>query len=207
MLKPFMVAVAGGTGSGKTTFVGRLLQHLADLDPLVLQLDHYYRDRSNLDPEAREALNYDHPDAIEMPLLMQHLALLVEGKGFDRPVYDFATHTRKKETVRLEPKKIVILDGIFTLCEPRLYPLFDLKVFIDADTDIRLARRIKRDLATRGRTVDITIDQYIRTVKPMHDLYIEPTKMKADIVIPWVDYNESGAHYLAQLIRQQAALK
>ncbi len=201
MLKPFMVAVAGGTGSGKTTFVGRLLQHLSDLDPLVIQLDHYYRDRSHLDHEAREAVNYDHPDAIEMPLLMQHLALLAEGKGFDRPVYDFPSHTRKKEVLHLEPKRVVIIDGIFTLCEPRLFPLFDLKIFIDADTDIRLARRIKRDLATRGRTVDLTIDQYLRTVKPMHEQFIEPTKRTADMIIPWVHYNESGAQHVAEIIR------
>ena len=197
----FVVAVAGGSGSGKTTLVRRLVAALAGHEVLVLELDHYYRDLSHLEPAARDRVNFDHPDALELDLLHRHLEALQRGASVARPVYDFPTHTRKSATVALTTCPVVIVDGILALFDARVNALADLKVFVDADDDLRLARRIRRDIEERGRTLESTVSQYTATVKPMYQRFIAPTRQAADIVIPWNSYNDRAVAFLARAVK------
>jgi uridine kinase len=181
---PTIIGVAGGTGSGKTTVVSAIIQNLGDKSVLVIQHDAYYRDRSHLSPDERAMINYDHPDALETPLLVQHLRELQAGRSVELPSYDFATHTRRSERALVWPCPVIIVEGILILAEPALRKMFDIKVFVDTDADIRFIRRLERDIADRGRTRESVVKQYLESVRPMHMEFVEPSKRYADIIIP-----------------------
>lgn len=198
---PFLVGVAGGTGSGKTTLSQAILQQIGAERVAYIQHDSYYVDRSSIPPGDRQAVNYDHPDALENQLLISHLKTLLEYKPIEKPIYDFKTHTRKRETERVEPKDIILLEGILILVDPRLRELMNLKVFVDTDADVRLLRRIKRDIEERGRTIQSVMDQYLSTVRPMHLEFVDPSKRYADLIIPEGGFNEIGVDVIVQKTR------
>ena len=179
----FVVGVAGGSGSGKTTLTENLIQRFSD-HICVVHHDNYYKPHDDLPFEVRAKLNYDCPDTFETSLLAQQLRQLRQGQTVDCPTYDYTNHTRAKATVRLVPQPVILLEGILIFTEPKLCDLMDLKVFVDTDADVRLARRMLRDLEERGRSVRSVIDQWQDTVKPMHEKYVEPSKSNADIIIP-----------------------
>lgn len=179
----FVVGVAGGSGSGKTTLTENLIQQFSQ-DICVVHHDNYYKAHDDLPFEERTKLNYDCPDAFETALLAEHLRQLRQGQSVQCPTYDYTRHTRAKETVLLVPQPVILLEGILIFAEPELCDLMDLKVFVDTDADVRLARRLLRDLEERGRSARSVIDQWQDTVKPMHEKYVEPSKQNADIIIP-----------------------
>lgn len=181
---PLVIGIAGGSGSGKTTIAESIVGAIGPDDVALIQHDAYYRDQTHLKVEERAKLNYDHPDSMESDLLVAHLRDLVAGKAIDRPVYDFTVHNRAVETVRVEPKQAIIVEGILVLYESALRDVMDLKVYVDTDADLRIARRWERDIKDRGRTFDSVRDQYLMTVRPMHLQFVEPSKRFADIVIP-----------------------
>ncbi|AMB93394.1 uridine kinase [Aerococcus sanguinicola] len=192
MTEQIVIGVTGGTGSGKTTITQRIMEEFKDVSIVYIPQDAYYKDQTHLTMEERQKTNYDHPLAFDMELLKEHISQLSQGQAIDMPVYDFAEHNRSQETVHVEPKKIIILEGILSLYDPELRDLMTIKVFVDTDADIRIIRRIKRDMAERGRSLDSVIDQYMSVVKPMHEEFIEPTKRFADLIIP-----EGGSNYVA----------
>lgn len=177
-----IIGIAGGTGSGKSTFTNRLKEEFGD-QITVLYHDNYYKRQDHIPLEERKKNNYDHPDALETDLLLQHLKQLKHGKEVVTPIYDFENHTRSKETQVVKPCKIIIVEGILVLENPELRSLIDIKIYVEADADERILRRVIRDVKERGRTVEDIAEQYLNTVKPMHYIYIEPTKSQADIVI------------------------
>ncbi len=181
-MKTFIIGIAGGTGSGKSTFSEGLLELFPDAIT-VISYDNYYKVQDHLSFEERVLTNYDCPDALDTDLLIRHLTALREGKTVAMPLYDFRVHTRKKETEALAPAAVIIVDGILTFHDPRLRELFDLKIYVDADADERILRRLRRDVTERGRDIDGVIHQYVSTVKPMHEIYVEPTKKYADIIV------------------------
>jgi len=180
----FVLGVAGGTGSGKTTVAQKIVQGLPEGAAVLIDHDSYYRDRSYLPPEQRQAINYDHPDAIETELLVAHLGELRAGRAVEVPRYDFRQHARRADTRRVAPAPIIIVEGILVLAEERLRAAIDLKLFVDTDSDIRLMRRMRRDMEQRDRTFDQVHDQYFSTVRPMHLQFVEPSKRFADLIIP-----------------------
>lgn len=177
-----VIGIAGGTGSGKSTFTNRLKDAFKD-DIAVLYHDNYYRAQDDLPLEERKKMNYDHPQAFETDLLLEQLTQLKEGKAVESPVYDYSNHTRSKETVTVEPRKIILLEGILVFADERLRDLLDIKVYVEADADERILRRVIRDVKERGRDIEGVVQQYLTTVKPMHYLYVEPTRAMADFVI------------------------
>lgn len=177
-----VIGIAGGTGSGKSTFTNRLKSRFSE-DIAVVYHDNYYRRQDDIPFEERKKVNYDHPDSLETDLLIEHLKLLKQGKAVDCPVYDYSRHNRSNQVVHIEPKKIIVIEGILLLADPRLRELIDIKIFVEADADERILRRIVRDVKERGRDLDNIVEQYLTTVKPMHYLYVEPTRATADIVI------------------------
>lgn len=190
-----MIGVAGGTGSGKTTIANKLKLAFGD-DACILSHDFYYRSHAQLPLEARRKLNYDHPDAFETDLLVRDLQRLKAGQAIDRPQYSFVEHTRMAQTVHVEPAPLIILEGILIFEDTRLLDLMDIKVFVDTDADTRLIRRLQRDVKERGRSMDSVIRQYLSTVKPMHEQFVEPSKKKADIIIPEGGENVVALHML-----------
>ncbi len=181
--KILVIGIAGGTGSGKTTLMHNLVERFGDV-VTVLSHDNYYKCRDELPFEERCKLNYDEPDAFDTSLMVYHLEQLRRGEAIDCPVYDFTVHNRSKETIRVEPKQVIIVEGILIFENEMLRKLMDVKIFVDTDADVRLCRRIKRDVNKRCRTMESVLEQYLKTVKPMHEKYVEPTKKYADIVVP-----------------------
>jgi uridine kinase len=184
MKTPVIIGIAGGTGSGKTT-VARSIHDRVGSDRIEwISHDSYYRNFDALAPEERARINFDHPDSLETELLVRHLDVLCKGSSIEVPVYDFATHSRKAETNRVEPRRVVIVEGILVLAEPELRRRIDIKLFVDTPADIRFLRRLTRDIQTRGRTLDSVVEQYLNTVRPMHEEFVEPSKRHADLIIP-----------------------
>ena len=178
-----VIGVAGGTGSGKTTLVRALQNRFGD-NITVLSHDNYYKRHDELTYEERSRLNYDHPDAFDTDLLCEHIRLLKSGQSIDMPVYDYTIHNRSDRTVHVDTAPVIVLEGILIFAEPALCDLMDIKVFVDTDADVRILRRIVRDVKERGRSLDSVISQYLTTVKPMHEQFVEPSKRRADIIIP-----------------------
>ena len=183
-MNALVIGMAGGTGSGKTTVTKAILDHLDEERVAVLQHDSYYKDISTYEGLPPDRINFDHPDSLETELLVQHIKDLKVGRSIEQPLYNFATHQRMKETKKVEPREIIIVDGILLLVDKSLRDLFDIKIFLDTDGDERLIRRIKRDILERGRSVDSIMNQYMNTVKPMHLEFVEPSKHWADVIIP-----------------------
>lgn len=190
MKGPLLIGITGGTGSGKSTVSKEIFKSIPEKKIAVIEQDSYYKDQSNLSFEERVKTNYDHPFAFDNQLLIQHLKDLMNNKPIEKPIYDFEKHTRKKETITVEPKDIIILEGILILFEEEIRNLLDIKIFVDTDSDVRVIRRLLRDIKDRGRTVDSVILQYMETVRPAHLQFIEPTKRYADIIIPEGGYNK-----------------
>jgi uridine kinase len=183
-MKPIIVGIAGGTGSGKTT-VARAIYDRVGPDRIEwISHDSYYRNFDALTPEERHRINFDHPDALESELLVRHLDVLCKGSSVEIPLYDFTTHSRKSETQRVEPRKVVIVEGILVLAEPELRKRIDIKLFVDTPADIRFVRRLMRDIRSRGRSLESVVEQYVTTVRPMHEEFVEPSKRYADLIIP-----------------------
>lgn len=206
-MKPFLIGIAGGTGSGKTTVARRIYDSLHLDSAVFIDHDAYYRELGHLPLEQRAAINFDHPDSLDNDLLVQHLESLLAGQAVDKPVYDFARHTRAAETVRVHPRDIILVDGILLFAEPRLREMFDLRIFVDTDADVRFIRRMRRDLEERGRTLDSVIEQYLTTVRPMHYEFVEPSKRYADVIIPRGGQNRAGIDVVAARIRERLAEK
>ena len=181
---PIVIGIAGGTGSGKTTVAQVILRRVGSEKIAYLPHDAYYKDHSHLSPEERAQVNYDHPDSLETSLLVEHIRALKAGQVIERPVYDFTTHSRTRQTVRVEPRPIILVEGILIFVEPDLRNLFDIKIFVDTEADIRFIRRLLRDIHERGRTMESVVDQYLNTVRPMHLEFVEPSKRYADVIIP-----------------------
>jgi len=201
MSQSLVIGVAGGTGSGKTTVIQRIVEELGTQDIDVLQHDSYYRDRSHLPPEERAHINYDHPDALETALLVAHLHQLTASNSVEIPIYDFATHTRQSETICVEPASVIIIEGILIFVDAELRSLMDIKVFVDTDDDVRFIRRMERDIQERGRSRESVVQQYLSTVKPMHLEFVKPSKRYADLIIPEGGYNEVAIDLLVSKLK------
>ncbi|MDH3495155.1 MAG: uridine kinase [Gemmatimonadota bacterium] len=201
MSHPIVIGVAGGSGSGKTTVVTEIVRALGPDQVTVIQHDSYYYDRSAVPPTERVHINYDHPDALETELLVTHLTTLKAGAMVGVPVYDFAAHTRSRETWTALPRKVVILEGILILAERHLRDLMDIRVYVDTDADIRFIRRLRRDLRDRGRTLESVIQQYLETVQPMHLEFVEPSKRHAHVIVPQGGRNRVAVDMLLTKIR------
>lgn len=196
-----IIGIAGGTGSGKTSVVRKIIDSLPSGEVAVLPQDSYYKDNSHIPLEQRRAKNYDEPAAIEWSLLTAHLRELINGRTIDMPTYDFITCSRLTDTVRIEPREVIVVEGILVLTDPELRDLIDVKVFVDTDADERLIRVIERDCLERGRTPQMVIDRYRKVLKPMHELHIEPSKRYADIIIPQGGENKVAVNLLTDYIR------
>lgn len=190
--KPIIIGVSGGSGSGKTSVSRAIFNNFPNHSIMMLEHDSYYKDQRHLSFEERLKTNYDHPFAFDTDLLIEHLEKLLNYETIEKPVYDYVAHTRSTETVIQEPKEVIILEGILILEDKRLRDLMDIKIYVDTDDDIRIIRRIKRDMVERGRTLDSIIDQYLSVVKPMYHQFIEPTKRYADVIVP-----EGGENHVA----------
>ncbi len=198
-----ILGIAGGTGSGKTTVVSQVAHEYPDSDVTVISQDSYYKDTSHLTYEERVKINFDHPSSIDFELLKEHLHQLRAGKTIDQPVYSFVEHNRTSEIVKTAPSNVVIVEGILILTQPEIRELFDIKVYIDCDSDERLIRRLKRDIADRGRDLNEVLDRYQTTLKPMHQQFIEPTKAYADVIIPTNRLNKVGVKILRSILDQK----
>ncbi|TQR19246.1 uridine kinase [Psychrobacillus vulpis] len=198
---PLIIGITGGSGSGKTSVTNAISEVFKNHSVVVIEQDYYYKDQSHLEFEERLNTNYDHPLAFDNDLLIQHIGDLLNNKPVEKPVYDYAQHTRSKETITIEPKDVIILEGILVLEDERLRDLMDIKLFVDTDSDLRIIRRILRDIHERGRTVDSVVDQYINVVRPMHNQFIEPTKKYADVIIPEGGQNEVAIDLMVTKIK------
>jgi uridine kinase len=201
-----IIGICGGTGSGKTTVVNKILDILPQDHVAILSQDAYYKDNSTIPIEQRKFINFDHPDSIEFDLLLEHVELLKKGETIQMPIYSYITCTRSKETITIESKDVIILEGILLFTDERVRNICNVKVFVDAPSDERLLRVIKRDIIERGRNVEQTLDRYMDTVKPMHEQFIEPTKRFADIIVPLGGENMVAINILASTIRQKLGL-
>jgi uridine kinase len=197
------IGIAGGTGSGKTTVVQQIIDQLPQGEVCIISQDSYYKDTSHLTYDQRVDINFDHPQAIDFDLLVQHLKQLQKGNPIEQPIYSFTDHNRTSETITTHPKKVVIVEGILILTHPEIRDLFDLKIYVHADSDERLIRRLKRDIKERGRDLDEVLTRYQNTLKPMHQEFIEPTKEYADIIIPTNRYNTVAVQLIRNIINQK----
>jgi len=186
---PLVIGIAGGSGSGKTTVAQTILQKVGPDRIAFIQHDSYYKDLSGLPPAQRAEVNFDHPNSLETSLLIQHVEMLKNGQAVELPIYDFSTHSRTARTFVVQPRGVILVEGILIFVEPDLRKLFDIKIFVDTDSDIRLIRRLERDIAERGRTVESVVHQYQSTVRPMHLEFVEPSKRYADVIIPEGGFN------------------
>ena len=199
---PFVIGVAGGSGSGKTTVAERLSDLIGEPSLALLRLDAYYCDSGHLPIEARAAINYDHPDAFDWKLLLEHVDALAAGEPVDAPIYDFATYERLPDRLRVAPARVVVVEGILVLYDPDLRERFDLRVFVDTDADVRFIRRLERDVAERERSLASVIEQYLSTVRPSHEQFIEPSKRHADVIIPHGGMNVPALDVLLARVRE-----
>lgn len=197
-----IIGIAGGTGSGKTTVVKRIIESLSADEAAVLPLDSYYKDSSMVPVEERQNINFDHPNAFDWELLSKHIAMLRKGQPIEQPVYSYLTCTRQPETVHVEPRKVVIIEGILALSDRKLCKQMDLRIFVDADPDERLIRVIQRDVLERGRTAEAVMERYVKVLKPMHLEFIEPAKRVADLIIPQGGHNEKAIEILKMYIEK-----
>ncbi len=202
--RPVIIGIAGGSGSGKTTIALAVVEAVGSEQVVLIQHDAYYRDLAHLDFDERVKTNFDHPDSLETELLVEHLRELRAGRAVDRPVYDFANHVRTAETVHVHPEPVIIVEGILVLVEPALRDMMDLRIYVDTDGDLRMLRRLQRDLLERGRSVDSVVDQYLDTVRTMHLQFVEPSKRYADIIVP-EGYNENAVGTVTSMIRDVLA--
>ena len=198
-----IIGIAGGTGSGKTTVVHQIMNELSETEVGIISQDSYYKQNIGMSYEERSNINFDHPRAIDFELLVQHLNDLKAGKTIDQPVYSFVTHNRTDDSISTHPRKVMIVEGILILTNPELRDLFDIKIFVHADSDERLIRRLKRDIAERGRDMEEVLNRYQTTLKPMHQQFIEPTKAYADIIIPNDKYNTVAIDVVRAVINQR----
>lgn len=198
-----IIGIAGGTGCGKTTVVEQIIAQLPEDEVCVISQDSYYKDTSDLSYQERVKINFDHPNSIDFDLLLQHLKALRDGASFEQPVYSFVEHNRTGETITTHPKKVVIVEGILILTQPEIRAMFDVNVFVHADSDERLIRRLKRDISERGRNIDEVLTRYQTTLKPMHQQFIEPTKEFADIIIPTNRYNTVAVDLIRTIISER----
>jgi uridine kinase len=198
-----IIGICGGTGSGKTTVANRILESVNANDVTFIQQDSYYRNLKDLPLDYRKAVNFDHPDALDNDLLVHHIRKLKAGDSVELPLYDFKTHTRLNNTILIEPRPIVIIEGILIFVDPRLLEQMDIKVFVDTPDDIRFIRRLRRDIAERGRTIDSVIEQYLATVRPMHMQFVEPSKRYADVIIPEGGHNLVSIDLISGKIRER----
>ena len=201
--KPLIIGIAGGSGSGKSTVATNVADALDTLSVAFIDMDAYYRNFTDLSLDERRKLNWDHPDAFDYDLLTEHLERLADRKPIDKPVYDFVTHLRSEGRVTVEPSDVIVIDGILLFVDERVRDLCDVKVFVDADADIRLIRRISRDMSARGRPLDEIIQQYLSTVQPMHLQFVEPSKRYADIIVPRGGHNQIAIEMIVAKIRQR----
>ena len=201
MSEGLVIGICGGTGSGKTTITARIKAALSQESVLVLQQDHYYKDLPRLPLDERAKHNFDHPDSLDTPLLIEHVRHLREGRSVERPVYDFTKHKRLTQTVRLDPHPALIVEGILVFENQDLRELMDIKIFVDTDADLRFIRRLGRDMRERSRTLESVVQQYLATVRPMHLEFIEPSKRYADVIIPEGGYNDVGIDLVIQKLR------
>ena len=199
----FIIGIAGGTGSGKTTVVRKLLERLPKGEVVVIPQDSYYKDSSHVPVEERQNINFDHPDAFEWPLLAKHIEQRKKGQAVEQPIYDYITSSRLNETVHVEPKEIIIVEGIMALRDYHLRQQMDLKIFVDADADDRLIRVAQRDIVERGRTIEAVMERYQRVLKPMHEQFIETCKRYADVIIPQGGHNNAAINMLVKFIKQE----
>ena len=203
MSKPLIIGIAGGSGSGKSTVARNVAEKLGELSVAFIDMDAYYRNFTELSLDERRRLNWDHPDAFDYDLLTDHLERLASRESVDKPVYDFVTHLRSSESANVDPSDVIVIDGILLFVDERVRDLCDVKVFVDADADIRLIRRIQRDLTTRGRPLGEIIDQYLSTVQPMHLQFVEPSKRYADIIVPRGGHNSVAIEMIVAKIKQR----
>lgn len=201
MNRSLVIGICGGTGSGKTTISSRIMESLPNESVIMLAQDHYYKDLPHMSYEERSKQNFDHPDSIDTALMAGHVRALREGQAIERPSYDFTQHRRREETVRIDPRPALIVEGILIFENQELRELMDIKIFVDTDADLRFIRRLKRDIEDRGRTVSSVIQQYLSTVRPMHNMFVETSKRYADVIIPEGGYNEVGIDLVIQKIR------
>jgi len=198
-----IIGICGGTGSGKTTIARKIIEAVERERVVLLEQDSYYRNLEDMPLDARRQTNFDHPDSIDSEMLVNHLKRLRQGQSIEMPIYDFKTHTRRRATEHIDPKPVVIVEGILIFAEPRVSDLLDVKVFVDTPDDVRFIRRLQRDINERGRTVESVITQYFATVRPMHFEFVEPSKRTADLIIPEGGNPEIGVEFLCGLIREK----
>ena len=201
-MTPFLIGLAGGTGSGKTTVANAIVARVGKERIAILSHDSYYRDFVDLPKDILDRQNFDHPDSLESELLVRHLKALKQGMVVETPIYDFKVHRRAAETRRVEPRKVILVDGILIFAEPELRKLFDVRIYVDTDADVRLIRRLKRDIAARGRSVESVVTQYESTVRPMHMEFVEPSKRYADLIIPEGGENTVALDFLFARLRE-----
>jgi uridine kinase len=202
-VKPLIIGIAGGSGSGKSTVARKVAESLDGASAAFLDMDAYYRNFAHLPMEERRRVNWDHPDAFDHELLAEHLARLIEGEAIEKPVYDFVTHSRSARTERVEPADVIVIDGILLFVDEQVRNLCDVKVFVDTDADIRLIRRIRRDMNKRGRPLETILEQYLSTVQPMHLQFVEPSKRYADVIVPRGGHNAVAIEMIIAKIQRR----